>query len=220
MGAKRLKFFFDLAPRLQAIAQILKEHGLSARRQKKHRRKKDLREIKKRWKLFGQVTVDTKDLNDIPHYWPQMKALGLPRYQFTAREVRSGLMFLGYARENSASNACLFGTILCEHFRACGLDLKGLRFQSDNGHEFIGGRPCGVHYAGKVGWILLQPGLTKRRYAQERASVGFGNGLIVHGLRSPGPVSRLAFDASEHQLQRHRVPVRKDTCHTSHQPYQ
>ncbi|HDM75536.1 MAG TPA: hypothetical protein ENG51_03595 [Deltaproteobacteria bacterium] len=32
-------------------------------------------------------TVDTKDLKDIPHYWPQMKALKLPKYQFTAREA-------------------------------------------------------------------------------------------------------------------------------------
>jgi transposase len=140
MGAKRLKFMFDLAPSHQAIARILKEHGLTRKRPKKHQRKASLRDVKKRWKLFGQFTVDTKDLCDIPHYWPQMQALDLPRYQFTAREIRSGLMLLGYARENTASNACLFATILAEHVRACGLDLKGLRFQTDNGHEFIGGR--------------------------------------------------------------------------------
>jgi len=140
MGAKRLKFMFGLKPSHQAIARILREHGLVLKRRKKHRRKKDLREVKKHWKLFGQFSVDTKDLKDIPHYWPQMKGLDLPRYQFTAREVRSGLMFLGYARENTASNACLFGEILAAHFKACGLDLKAMRFQTDNGHEFIGGR--------------------------------------------------------------------------------
>jgi len=36
---------------------------------------------------------------DIPHYRPQMKTLGLPKYQFTAREVCSGLMYLGFANE-------------------------------------------------------------------------------------------------------------------------
>ena len=140
MGAKRLKFYFDLRPSHQAIARILKEHGLVHKRRKKHQRKASLREVKKHWKLFGQITVDTKDLCDIPHYWPQMKALGLPRYQFTAREIRSGLQFLGYAREQTATNACLFATILSEHLQACGMDLAGMRFQSDNGHEFIGGR--------------------------------------------------------------------------------
>ena len=82
--------------------------------------------------------VDTKDLKDIPHYWPQMEALKLPRYQFTAREVRSGLMFLGFSNEKSATSACLFARLLCEHLRNCGLDLKKTKFQTDNGSEFIG----------------------------------------------------------------------------------
>ena len=138
MGAKRLKLMHGLAVSHQAIGRILREHGLIAKRRKKHQRKKDLREVKKRWKLFGQITVDTKQLKDIPHYWPQMKALKLPRYQFTAREVRSGLMFLGYAQEDTAANACLFARILCQHLKACGVDPKGVRFQTDNGHEFIG----------------------------------------------------------------------------------
>ncbi len=94
--------------------------------------------MKKRWKLFGQITVDTKDLKDIPHYWPQMQILKLPKYQFTAREVRSGLMFLGFANECSAYNACLFARVLCEHLRNCGVDMKNLKFQTDNGKEFIG----------------------------------------------------------------------------------
>jgi transposase len=140
MGAKRLKFMFDLQPSHPAIARILKEHGLVVRRRKKHQRKKDLRETKKHWKLFGQITVDTKELKDIPHYWPQMQALDLPRFQYTAREIRSGLQFLAYAREKTATNACLFATILGEHLRACGIEVAGLRFQSDNGSEFIGGQ--------------------------------------------------------------------------------
>jgi len=138
MGAKRLKLMHDLGPSHQAIGRILKEHGLAAKRPKKHKRKASLREVKKHWKLFGQFSVDTKDLKDIPHYWPQMKALELPKYQFTAREIRSGLMFLGYAREKTAVNACLFASLICRHLRDCGVDPKGIRFQTDNGSEFIG----------------------------------------------------------------------------------
>jgi hypothetical protein len=67
-----------------------------------------------------------------------MQLLKLPKYQFTAREVRSGLMFLGFANECSAYNACLFARILCEHLRNCGVDMKNLKFQTDNGKEFIG----------------------------------------------------------------------------------
>jgi hypothetical protein len=67
-----------------------------------------------------------------------MKSMRLPKYQFTAREVRSGLMFLGFANEKSASNACLFAQILCGHLKRCGVDMEKLKFQTDNGSEFIG----------------------------------------------------------------------------------
>jgi len=138
MGAETLKREHQLPVSHTAINRILRDHGLIVKRRKKHKRKRDLSEIKKRWKLFGQITVDTKDLKDIPHYWPQMKNLGLPKYQFTAREVRSGLMLLGFANEKSATNACLFAQILCGHLKNCSVDMKKVKFQTDNGSEFIG----------------------------------------------------------------------------------
>ena len=138
MGAANLKNEFHLSVSHTAINRILRDHGLVVKRRKKHKRKNDLGKVKRHWKLFGQISVDTKDLKDIPHYWPQMKTLNLPKYQFTAREVRSGLMFLGFANEKSASNACLFARMLCEHLRNCSVNMKQLKFQTDNGSEFIG----------------------------------------------------------------------------------
>jgi hypothetical protein len=137
-GPKRLKYEHDLPCSHEAIRRILNEHGLIKKRRKKHKRKNDLRHIKKHWRLFGQFSVDTKELKDIPHYWPQMKALELPKYQFTAREVRSGLMFLAFAKEKTAVNACLFVQVLCTHLRDCRVDMQNLKFQTDNGSEFIG----------------------------------------------------------------------------------
>lgn len=137
-GSKRLKRDHGLPCSHEAIRRILNQHGLTRKRVKKHKRKRSLRDIKKHWRLFGQISVDTKDLKDIPHYWPQMKMLKLPKYQFTAREIRSGLMFLGFANEKSASNACLFAQVLCGHLRKCGVNMKQLKIQTDNGSEFIG----------------------------------------------------------------------------------
>jgi len=137
-GSKRLKREHNLSCSHEAIRRILNEHGLIKKRRKKHKRKRDLSEIKKKWRLFGQITVDTKELKDIPHYWPQMKTHKLPKYQFTAREVRSGLMFLGFANQCTAYNACLFAQILCGHLENCGVDMKKLKLQTDNGKEFIG----------------------------------------------------------------------------------
>ena len=78
-GAKRLKREHNLSCSHEAIRRILHEHGLIKKRRRKHKRKKDLSKIKAKWPLFGQITVDTKDLKDIPHYWPQMKTLKLPK---------------------------------------------------------------------------------------------------------------------------------------------
>ncbi len=47
-------------------------------------------------------------------------------------------MFLGYGNQKTAVNACLFIRILCEHLRKCGVDMGALKFQTDNGSEFIG----------------------------------------------------------------------------------
>jgi hypothetical protein len=133
-----LKREHNLACSHQAIGRILREHNLVRKSRKKHKRKKDLAAIKAKWPLFGQITTDTKDLKDIPHYWPQMKLCALPKYQFTAREVRSGLQFLGFAKEKTAINSCTFVRIICQHLKNCGVDMSKLRFQTDNGSEFIG----------------------------------------------------------------------------------
>ena len=138
MGARRLISEHQLPCSHQAVGRVLRDYGLIQKRRKKHQKKKDLSRIKRHWRLFGQLSVDTKDLIDIPHYWPQRKAMGLPRYQFTAREIRSGMMFLAYANEKSAYNACLFARILCEHLKSCGIDMQKLKLQTDNGSEFIG----------------------------------------------------------------------------------
>ena len=137
-GAKRLKREHNLPCSHQAIGRILREYDLVRKIRKKHRRKRDLAAIKAKWPLFGQITTDTKDLKDIPHYWPQMKKLLLPKYQFTAREIRSGLVFLGFARGKTAVNSCTFARIICRHLKDCGVDMGRLKFQMDNGSEFIG----------------------------------------------------------------------------------
>jgi len=49
--------------------------------------------------LFSKLCHDAKELDDIPYYWPQAQALGLPLIQYSAREVRSSLTFVDYAQE-------------------------------------------------------------------------------------------------------------------------
>ena len=137
-GAERLKRDFEIPCSGKAIHRIFKQHGLVRKRRKKHHKKNDLREIKRKWALFQQIDVDTKHLYDIAAYWPQMTNLRLPKYQYTARDVVSGLQFVSYAGECSITYSILFIERILTHLKDCGVDTSKITIQSDNGSEFIG----------------------------------------------------------------------------------
>jgi transposase-like protein len=139
-GAERLKMEFEIPCSVGAIARILRQHKLLRARKKKPQTKKQLRAVKRQWKLFSQLSADTKYLQDIPVYWPQMKSLRLPSFQYTVREVVSGLTFIGYADEISKTYACLMAERVSAHLAWCGVDLGGVEWQTDNGCEFQQGR--------------------------------------------------------------------------------
>jgi len=136
-GAQRLRHEFALPCSHNAIARILRHHQLVRPRKKKPAAKKHLRSVKRHWKLFSQLSTDTKYLQDIPHYWPQMTHLKLPRFQYTAREVVSGATFTGYADELSKSYATFLAEQLSVHLAGHGVPLSSLTWQTDNGCEFL-----------------------------------------------------------------------------------
>jgi hypothetical protein len=121
-----------------AIQRILRQQGLLHSRRHKYQKKQDLAAWKRTWALIQQISADTKDLQDIPHYWPQMKAHQLPAIQYTARELRSGLQFLAYASQRSAQASELFAQFIQRHLQSCGVRLREVTRQTDNGSEFIG----------------------------------------------------------------------------------
>jgi transposase len=138
-GARRLIREFDLPLSHRALERIWRAHGLITKRRRKYQKKQDLARVKSTWRLFQQISADTKDLCDIPQYWPQAKTLRLPRVQYTAREVRSGLLFLAFAQRRSAAASSVFAARIQQHLSRCGVSLRHLVWQTDNGSEFIGG---------------------------------------------------------------------------------
>ncbi len=139
IGAEQIKAIEEIPVSAKTMRKIWREEGLSSRkRRKKHVTKQNLREVKKKWALFQQVDEDTKDLIDIPEYWLQMKKNNLPKVQYTARDVTSGMTFLGFADERSLTYAALFAEYLNKKLSACGVDLSRTIRQTDNGSEYIG----------------------------------------------------------------------------------
>lgn len=136
-GASRLKHFFHLTPSVGAIQRILHAHGLVRKVRRKHQRKNDLRAIKAQaYKAFGKLQMDIKYLTDIPPYWEQMQRFRLPRFQYTVRDVKSGMLFLGFADEISGSSAQEMAQHVLQkitpHFPGTVI------VQTDNGVEFSG----------------------------------------------------------------------------------
>lgn len=137
-GARRLIREFDLPLSHRALERIWRTHGLLQKRRRKYQRKQDLAHIKAQWRVFQQISADTKDLDDIPHYWPQAQALDLPVIQYTARDVRSGLFFWAFAQRRSASASAVFAARIQKHLQHHGVSLRDLVWQTDNGSEFVG----------------------------------------------------------------------------------
>ncbi|OAM91789.1 hypothetical protein AW736_01735, partial [Termitidicoccus mucosus] len=148
-GARRLVDMFVLPVGKGAAHRILRDHQLTRRRQRKHKRKADLRKIKAAHAPLTHLQMDTKYLNDIPHYWPQMQAQGLPRFQYTIRDEATGALFVSYSSELSKTCATLALSRLLDHLKAHGLDPSLVEVRTDLGSEFDGDtvhyRPDGFH---------------------------------------------------------------------------
>ena len=137
-GARPLKDRLGINYSHTAIHRVLKQNGLAGKRKRRHRKRKDLSELKKTYAFFQKSQIDTKDLSDILNYWPLMRRLGLPRYEFALRELSTGLSFFAYADENTTTNASKFADYVAEHLKRHGVKTARIQWQSDNGSEYIG----------------------------------------------------------------------------------
>jgi hypothetical protein len=136
-GAARLNVEFRIPCGIGAIQRIIRAHGLTRPRKKKHATKRSLRAVKAQWRLFQQLCADTKYPQDIPDDWPQLRRLRLPLFQYTDRESVSGLCFTGDADERSKSYAVLLAERVSAHLAWHGGALTQVERQTDNGSEFL-----------------------------------------------------------------------------------
>lgn len=137
-GAARLKRMFFLRPSVGAIARILRQRGLTRKPRRRYQKKRDLREVKAKYQALSHHQMDTKHLYDIPRYWPQMKRLRLPRYQFTIRDTKSGALLLAFAYEASVKCALMAAERYLNQLARYGIKPAELTFQTDAGAEFSG----------------------------------------------------------------------------------
>ena len=140
LGADQIKYLENVPVSSKTMRKIWRELGIASRqRRKKHVTKRNLREIKKKLNFLEFVCEDTKELHDIPEYYPAMHRLHLPTIQFTFRDMSTGTLFMAFGSEKSATYAGLFADYLHHAFALTGVDLSSTIRQTDNGSEYTGG---------------------------------------------------------------------------------
>jgi transposase len=137
-GAERLVEEFELPCGVSAVRRILRQHGLTRKPKKKYQKKNDLWETKQKLTPFQRLQIDVKHLRDQPRYLPQALGLGLPLYQYTVRDERTGAVWLSFATELASVYTELVIRRVLKHLRNCGVELTLTIVKSDNGSEFKG----------------------------------------------------------------------------------
>lgn len=138
-GPRRIKYFFDVKCGYSAIQRILSQNKLTRRRRKLYQKKRDLRAVKAKYQALTHIQYDVKHLRDIPNYWLYMQEFDLPKYQYTARDVRTGWVFLGYSNELSELNARTMIHYIIDNLKhSVPLTPNQIHIQTDNGAEFSG----------------------------------------------------------------------------------
>jgi len=123
----------------ETARKYAKEAGLIRKHRKRVRIKRKVAlEFKQNLKPFELMQLDTKHLYDMPHYAEYMNALGLPQYEYTLRDVKTGLVFTSYARELSLSNNITFLKHVIYFLEQNGVNIQQIKIQYDNGSENIG----------------------------------------------------------------------------------
>jgi len=138
-GPQRIKYFFSIKCSVGAIQRIIRAHGLTRKRKKVKEKRRDLRDAKAKRASMTHLQMDVKYLYDIPNYWEQLKPLNLPKFQYTVRDTKSGMLFLGYSNELSELNArTMIDYVLNEMKPDLPFKIEELTVQTDNGSEFSG----------------------------------------------------------------------------------
>jgi transposase InsO family protein len=112
--------------------------NLIQKKPRKYQKKKQIKEYKKTLKALRNWQVDVKDLIDIPNIYALIYLGIIPRYQYSAKDVITGTVFLSYAFEHTEINSIRFGQAILEHLKEYGIHSSEITFQTDNGSEFIG----------------------------------------------------------------------------------
>jgi len=120
------------------INRIMHDLDLIKKRLKKYQRKRQISEYRKKLRALRNWQIDVKDLIDIPNIYALVITGIVPRYQYSAKDVVTGTIFLSYAWQQIEINSIRFVQAIIGHLERFGIHSSEITIQTDNGPEFIG----------------------------------------------------------------------------------
>ena len=127
----------ELSISLPTVCKYMREFGFKQEKKSKREKKRNLQHIKEEYKAFEKIQVDIKYLDDIPEFYSEYYRYKLPKYQITARCIKTGSLFFCYAKEKTPLNTAVFIKKLLEHLKKHNINISEVvTIQTDNGREF------------------------------------------------------------------------------------
>lgn len=121
----------------KTVNKVLKRAGLTSRHKTRYRKKMDMRAVKASYKPMEKLQIDIKYYNDIANQYEAYQKKAIPKFQITARDYRTGMVFMGFTNYKDVVSTSIFAEYLIEYLKGLGTDLNNVSFQTDNGTEFV-----------------------------------------------------------------------------------
>lgn len=136
-GAQTIINNLKLSYSAKTVNKVLKRAGLTYKHKTRYRKKKDMRAIKASYKPMEKIQIDIKYYNDIANQYEAYVKKAIPKYQITARDYRTGMVFIGFTNYKDVLSTSIFAEYLIEYLKGLGIDTNNVSFQTDNGTEFV-----------------------------------------------------------------------------------
>jgi len=136
-GARTIINNLNLPYSAKTVHKVIKRHDLTLKHRTRYRKRHDMSAVKALYKPFEKIQIDTKYYNDIPEQYAAYQQGLIPRFQITARDYRTGMVFMGFTNYKDTLSTSIFADYLIGYLKGLGYQPNEIIFQSDSGTEFI-----------------------------------------------------------------------------------
>lgn len=137
LGARPIIDLLGLTCSAKTVNKILNQNGLIRKRPTKWKKRWDMSLTRAQYKPFQKIQMDVKYLNDIPECYPAYLKGDIPKYMISARDYKSGWLFLSFTNRLDSISTGIFAQYLIHNLQRIGVDLSQVSIQTDNGKEFV-----------------------------------------------------------------------------------